>query len=54
MLEGGRVVGSKSRSGIGGDNNGLRVIRSRVKRNMALNEQIMVRKEWNPYGIERA
>lgn len=35
-LEGGGVVGSNARSGIGGNNKGLRVIRSRRKRSMAL------------------
>ena len=34
--EGGRAVGSISRSGIGGETNGLRVIRKSVKRRIAL------------------
>jgi len=36
MVGGGRVVGSKSRWGMGGDKRGLRVMRRRAKRRAAL------------------
>lgn len=36
IVGGGRVVGSKSRWGMGGDKRGLRVMRRRVKRRAAL------------------
>lgn len=35
---GGSAAGSKSRSGIGGDKRGLRVIRKRIIRSVALDE----------------
>ena len=36
--EGGRAVGSISRSGMGGETNGLRVIRRSTNRNIALQD----------------